>query len=404
MQKIHKKILFKKLLSVSLICFVLIIQLIPFGIVNAASLSPRSLTLSAGSNGDAGAKVGGIVNHNYNFKMTTPDATIGSVKIVYCTTAAAVPSGLDCNTPAGLSTQNVTPATAITNQAGATGFTISAGSPNGTIILTRTAAAVTGVPTISFTMNNITNPTTNPITSSGTFFARISIYSSEDATTGLNDSGTVAASTVTQIELSGIMPESLVFCVGKTITTTDDVPDCRTVTTGTVTFNQLFSPSDTAFATSQMAASTNAASGYVITVNGPTLTSGSNTIAEMSVLGIPIHGVAQFGLNLVKNTGINPIGPVTYASAGGFGLNIGEGIVNGTTNGTNRKAEATVGVYDQAEKFKFTTGDPVAASTNGGAGPTDAQIFTVSYIANVTGSQPAGLYSTTLTYICTPTF
>jgi hypothetical protein len=400
----QKTMSFRRIVSTTLVIATLVIQFVPFNMANAAALSPRSLTLVAGSNGDAGAKVGGIVNHNFSFKMSTYDATIGSIRIKYCTTAAAVPDGLDCNIPTGLNTQTVAPATALANQSGVTGFTIDGASTNGDLILTRTSAAVTGVPTIAFTMQNITNPTTNPITNSGTFFARVSVYSSEDATTGLSDSGTVAASTVTQIELSGIMPESLVFCVGKTITTTDDVPDCRTVTTGVITFNQLFSPSDTAFATSQMAASTNAASGYVITANGPTLTSGGNTIAAMDTLGIPIHGIAQFGLNLVKNTGINPIGPVTYASAGGFGLNVGENIVNGATNGTNRKGEATAGVYDQVEKFKYTTADPVAASTNGGAGPSDAQIYTVSYIANVTGSQPAGTYSTILTYICTPTF
>ena len=32
------------------------------------------------------------------------------------------------------------------------------------------------------------------------------------------------------------------------------------------------------------------------------------------------------------------------------------------------------------------------------------QIFTVAYMANVSGSQPAGTYATTLTYVCTATF
>jgi len=391
-----------------LVTIALISQFIPFGIVNAASLAPRSLTLSAGVGGDAGAKVSGTVNHNFSFKLATDNITVGSIRLKYCTTAAAVPAGLDCTTPPGLNTMNAGPtpaATALANQAGVTGFTIDAvNSINGDVVLTRTASSVSGIPTISFTMENVTNPSTNPITNSGTFFVRVSVYAAEDGTGATSDTGTVAATTVTQIELSGIMPESLVFCVGKTIATTNDVPDCRTVTTGIVTFNQLFSPSDTAFATSQMAASTNAASGYVITVNGSTLMSGANPIAAMNTLEIPIHGIAQFGLNLVKNTGINPIGSVIYASAGTFGLNVGEGITNGTTNGTTRKGEATVGVYDQTEKFKFTTADPVASSTNNGAGPSDSQIFTVSYIANVTGSQPAGLYSTVLTYICTPTF
>lgn len=79
---------------------------------------------------------------------------------------------------------------------------------------------------------------------------------------------TVAASTAEPIILDGTMPESLVFCTGETIGLTSSVPDCGTATDGAISFNQLFSPIPTATATSQMAASTNAGSGYAITVNG----------------------------------------------------------------------------------------------------------------------------------------
>jgi hypothetical protein len=58
--------------------------------------------------------------------------------------------------------------------------------------------------------------------------------------------------------------------------------------------------------------------------------------------------------------------------------------------------------------YAFDAGGPntVAQSDNGtGTGaPTDSQIFTSTYMVNVSGSQPAGSYTTTLTYICTPTF
>ena len=73
------------------------------------------------------------------------------------------------------------------------------------------------------------------------------------------------------------------------------------------------------------------------------------------------------------------------------------------SNGTNYRGAAATG-YAVVNNFKFTTADVVAASNNGGAGGSDAQIFTVSYIVNVPGSQPAGTYTSTLTYICTPTY
>jgi hypothetical protein len=139
-----------------------------------------------------------------------------------------------------------------------------------------------------------------------------------------------------------------------------------------------------------MAASTNAGSGYSVTVNGPTLTSGSNTVTAMGSSTTGVHGVSQFGLNLKADT--------TATSTPAVGIEVAP-----AANGTNYRGQAVTG-YNTVDNFKFTSGDSVANSANGGAGGTDAQIYTVAYIVNVPGSQPAGTYTTTLTYICTPTF
>jgi hypothetical protein len=188
------------------------------------------------------------------------------------------------------------------------------------------------------------------------------------------------------------MPESIIFCTGETVSTSGGVPDCSTATAGLIDFNQLFSPSDTAVATSQMAASTNAGTGYSITVSGPTLTSGSNTIAGMSSATTSLKGTPQFGLNLRANTSTSAAS-FPYTSAD----------VAAAPNGTTLKGQPTTD-YNTPDTFKFLTTDSVAASDNGGAGPTDAQIFTASYIVNVPGRQPSGTYVTTLTYTCTATF
>jgi hypothetical protein len=102
------------------------------------------------------------------------------------------------------------------------------------------------------------------------------------------------------------------------------------------------------------------------------------------------HGVSQFGMNLAVNT------TATSNPAVGQAIDL-------TSNGTNLRAQPTTD-YASPDNFKFLDGDPVANSAFGGPGGTDAQIMTVSYIVNVPGSQPAGTYTTTLTYICTPTF
>ncbi len=359
----------------------LLVSALPSQTVHAAQIISRSLTLQAGAT-DGGSKPGGVVNHFFQFSVPTTATAIGSIKFEYCTTASVAA----CVTPTGLST---TSATLGSEGANATGFTI-VNTTNGAPYLTKaTAAAPTGA-ALSYRLDTVTNPTAT----NQTFFVRISTYTSSDTSGTAVDTGSVAASTSTQIELTGTMPESLIFCTGATVSTTSGIPDCSTATAGTVSFDQLFSPTDTATAKSQMAASTNAGFGYVITVNGPTLTSGSNTIAAMTPATASTIGTGQFGLNLRANSTVFD----NQTTPAALGSNVAP-----AANGTNYKGQPTAN-FDTDNSFGFTSGTTVAASDNGGAGGTDAQIFTASYIVNVSGSQPAGTYVTTLTYICTPTF
>jgi hypothetical protein len=359
---------------------------------SAAQITNRSLTLQAGTDPitNAGSRAGATgVKHAYAF--TLPSAgNVGSIEFRYCT----LPNGPSavCTTPAGLST---TSATLDASGGGAT-FTSVVNTTNGAPYITRTAASITANTAVTVTLGNITNPDGSScgltIQDNCTFFVWISSFASEDATGSATDTGTVTAATAQQITLTGTMPESLVFCTGGTITTTAGVPDCGTATSGAISFDKLFSPTDTATASSQMAASTNAGAGYIITVNGPTLTSGGNTITAMGTSGAGAHGVSQFGTNLKANT--------TTTSNPAVGAEVAP-----ASNGTNYRGEA-VGGYKTVDNFKYVSGDTVADSGTevSNAGGTDAQIFTNSYIVNVPGSQPAGTYTTTLTYICTASF
>lgn len=354
----------------------------------AAQITNRSLTLQDGVT-DGASKPGGVVKHLFSFTLpNVGNGNVGSIKFEYCTTPSG-PSNPSCTTPAGLSTTSAT----LSNQTGATGFTIN-NSTNGAPYITRSAASITAGTAVTYQFSTVTNPNnttcfsgTTPQSNNCTFYVRIYSYASTDTTGSPIDSGTVAASTATQISLSGYMPESLIFCTGGTVSTTSGVPDCSTATSGSISFNQPFSPSDTAYTTSQMAASTNADFGYSITYSGATLTSGSNTVTAMTAATTSIRGNSQFGLNLVDNATPN------------VGTNVAP-----AANGTNYKGQATAG-YNSADTYKFTTaGDTVANSANGGAGPTDSQIYTVSYIVNANGAQAVGTYTTTLTYVCTATY
>ncbi|MGH7156872.1 MAG: hypothetical protein ACREGG_02055 [Candidatus Saccharimonadales bacterium] len=360
---------------------------IPTGGVYADQITSRSLTLQAGAT-DGGSKPSGVVNHLFSFTLpAVGNPNVGSILFQYCTIASG-----SCTTPHGLDTTLST----MGSQNGATGFTL-VNSTNGAPYLTRTAATITAGQAVNYQLLSITNPDghdcfggTPPASNNCTFFVRISTYASTDTSGPAIDTGTVAASIAQQIIVTGTMPESLVFCTGGQVLTTSSIPDCSTATSGSISFNQLFSPTDTATTTSQMAASTNAQFGYAITLNGATLTSGSNTIPAMGTSAQGVRGSNQFGINLRANTSLT--------STPAVGTD-----VTPAANGSNYRGEAFSG-YNAVDYFKFNSTDTIADSGNGGAGPTDAQIYTISYIVNVSGSQPAGTYTTTLTYICTSTF
>jgi hypothetical protein len=362
----------------------LVIQVLLPSVSFANQITLRSLTLQAGVT-DGGSKPSGVVNHFFQFTLPASGSpNVGSILFQYCTTAANSIASPTCVMPTGLDTTAAT----YGSESGATGFSL-VNTTNGAPYITRAAVPVSPSTAVSYHLLGVTNPSAD----NTTFYVRISTYASTDTTGAVIDSGTVAASTTEPIILTGTMPESLVFCTGATVGTTSGVPDCATATSGSVTFDRLFSPIDTSIATSQMAASTNAGSGYIITVNGVTLTSGSNTITAMTTAGsgdAGVHGISQFGLNLKANT--------TATSSPAVGTEVAP-----AANGTNYRGEALNG-YNTVDRFRFFSGNNVADSANGGAGGTDAQIFTASYIVNVPGSQPAGTYTTTLTYICTPTF
>ena len=371
---------------VSLCLLILATAILPLAQATAAELQPRSLTLIGGTHdgADAGTELdgatlpSGLVDHSFTYSIPSA-VSVGSMKLEYCTIASGT-----CTAPTGL---NVAGATLGSNTGAITNFTMGTKTSNSAILTRAAAASASGSVTVR--LDSVVNPSTL-----GTFFVRMTTYSGTDGATGPLDAGTVTASTAQAIELSGTMPESLIFCTGGTVSA-----NCATTTSGAITFNQLFSPTSTSYATSQMAASTNAGQGYVITVNGTTLTSGANNIPAMAAAAAPTIGVAQFGMNLKAN--------LTTLDGDNGDIDFGTEIAT-ASDAIDYKGQALAG-YNTADVYKYVTGDPVANSAYDGAsnntlGPTNSQVYTASYIVNVAGNTYAGTYTTTLTYICTPTF
>ncbi len=384
-----------------LLCMVLLFttvtSVLQFDTAHAVQITSRSLTLQSNAaalaaklpTGSAPSIAGhadatGKADHHFKFTVTTTSG-IRSIGFQYCTTATGT-----CTAPTDLTAGSAT-----------LGATVGlAGSPAITTATSAPYIHFTADPTAT-TIEATLAAVYNPSPTNTTFFARITTYTSSTATTGATDAGVVAVSTSNAIVVTGTMPEYLAFCTGATITLVGGggtIPDCTTATSGAITFNQEFSPSDTSSATSQMAASTNAVSGYVIVATGTTLTSGSFSIPTVGGTATAVagaRGTSKFGINLVANTttASNPaVGGAIAPASGGATLQ-----ANPTTN------------FATADSFALDlTGATVIAksdfSTPGSPVPTDAQRYTISYFTDVSGSQPPGTYVATINYVCTPTF
>ncbi len=126
-----------------------------------------------------------------------------------------------------------------------------------------------------------------------------------------------------------------------------------------------------------MTVATNAASGYSVAYKGATLTSGSNTLTAMSG-GASVMDSKQFGINMMNNAtpdiGIDKSGDGSGVPASG---------------------------YNTADSFKFNVSGEVIATASA---PTNSNVFTTSYIANIDGATAAGAYTTTITYTATANY
>jgi hypothetical protein len=317
---------------------------------SAATLANRSLMVT-------NVNPGATTSHTFTFSYSSP-TNVGSVEFAYCT--SPLPD-LPCDAPAGIDASGAT----LTDQNGETNFSMLSASAND-LVLSRSLAAPVNNPS-SYTFSNVINPTGVP----DTFFVRISTFESTDASGAAIDFGAVANATSQNVIVNTEVPPILKFCVGLTLGT-----DCSTADDNLIDLGDL-STGRAASGSSRMLAATNAEFGLAIAVYGTTMTSGNNVIPALNNPTLSAPGNSQFGINLRKNTD-----PAVGQEPSGSGISIP------TTS------------YDTPNRYMFRSGDIVATSPDA----TDVRMFTSSYAVNVSPGQPPGVYTATITYICTATF
>lgn len=348
-----------KLSSVIYILVGSIIGISPFisvPIANAAQITGRSVVLST-SVGDASG-----VTYTLNTAALPTSTAVKSLEIKFCSSLTGA-----CVAPAGFLATSSVLASQPTGLGAASGWTVSAATP-GSLRIINAANSTASSGAVAVVWNGVHNPTAT----NTAFYGVITTYSDSTWTTAI-DSGTIALSTSSQIQVALAVDETLTFCTGTSITG----EDCSTAAGGIVNLGK-GSTTATATGTSVMAASTNGSTGYSVTVNGTTLTSGANTIDALATGGASTVNTKQFGLNLASANTTPAIGSAKT------GAGTASAAVNYGTNNT----------------FRFASGEIIASAS----GPTNANKFTIGYIANISGITPPGSYSTVLTYVATANF
>ncbi len=241
--------------------------------------------------------------------------------------------------------------------------------------LTNSGAAVT--PTAANACTVTFSTIKNPIGNNQHFYLRLTTYLTTTYTSEA-DFGGFALMTAQDLTINASVQEQLAFCVGATV-----AAGCGSVTGGAISLTAgggtcpIMTTANACTNTSQMAASTNANSGYTITYNGTTFTAPVNTIPAIgSTPASSTPGTEQFGLAGTTKSG---------SASGTF-----------NTTGTS---------YDYAtngNKYAYVTGSPQTVA--GATVSTIETVYTVTYLSNVNSLTEAGLYTATINYVCTGLF
>lgn len=337
----------------ALALFLAILFIVPLAAV-PMRFSERSLFMQS-------SEPGATTSYTISFEYMTPQA-VGSVDMLFC--IDPIPY-MPCQTPPGLDVSGAS----LAAQTGETGFAIQSKTANH-IVLSRlpTTVAAGGVKA-SYTFKNIKNPNV----STQSFSVRLKSLASTDGTGPQIDFGSIKGQVATSIELQTQVPPMLIFCAA------EEVEDNCSTTNGNYFSDMGTLRSDgTLTAQSQMAVGTNASAGFVIIANGTAPAAATNVIDSPNSPTQSLPGTNQFGINLVKNTA----------------LGVGEDPEGDWTNAVPSNG------YDQADKFKYTSGDVIAYSPNVSL----MRKFTISYVLNASPNLRAGTYSTTINYIASGRF
>lgn len=316
----------------------------------AAALTSKSDTMS---------RLQASVASNHTIQFTTPTGVAAGATIT-----VTFPAGFNMGSVAFGDMDLEDDGSDVTLAATPSGTTWGAAVAGQVITFTNGSAAVAADSVITIEIGTNATGGSNQITNTA---------STGDATISIGgtfgDSGDILVEILADdtVNITATVDEAISFSISDT-----------SIGFGTLTSaNARYATSDangdtTAQVAHNLVAGTNATGGYTITVQGATLTSGSDTIDAMAVEATSSAGTEQFGIRMTATGG------------------------SGTVDSD----------YDNspADSYFFganaTTVDDVASST----GATADTTYSCYYLANIASNTEAGSYSTDLTYVATAQF
>lgn len=344
----HKKIHLYRLVLIFGLLVAMSAYILP---AQAATLDNRSVRI-------ADSKADAITSHLFLFDVPA-GSLVGSIVLEYCANSPL--NTVTCVTPDGLDLLEAS----LDSQSGEGGFSVHPASTANKIILSRPPVMTIGGPA-QYDFSDVINPS-----SYGTYYVRISLHGSEDGSGSATDEGAVAFGIVRAVSTQAYVPPFLILCAGITV-----APDCSSANGALIDLGELRS-SGPSSGTSQYAGATNDVTGFSVSIHGNTLMSGNKIIPAKAVQGFSLPGFSQFGINLRDN----------------FTPDVGQ-------DPAGSGSSAAEPEYSLANNFKFVSGDRISNTSV----PTEFNVFTVSYVVNVSQEQPPGIYNATFTYIAMAAF
>lgn len=368
------------------------------GIAHADQVQDRYIKMSSSANAATN------VSYEVGFDVATT-GNVEGVVVDFCSNTPII--GDSCTAPASFSVGTPTVATSGGANTGLSGSWTAANENSGRTLTLKnsTGGSISAGGQVIFTLSTATNPATT----NTSFYARIFTFDTDtdvdtwvatpngSSTANVIDSGGVALRTAAQVTVTAKVQETLTFCVYDNVNCAGGADGIALGdANGVLSVSDEFINKEAAFDLAS-----NAADGVTVRFKANnTLLSGANDINAIG--GTPATstpGSEQFGLCAYRSSGTLMAIDTIYDGATAAPAGECSGTVDnsgGTPTASDDNGAQFALDMDNTLGATSTYGDTIATMAAG-----TSETATLSFLGNIASTTPAGIYTSTLTFIAT---